>query len=164
MTLITEDGNGLTTAESYITVADADARHTALGNTAWTGTDAVKEAALRRATAFMEQRYRSRWKGTRMSRDQALSWPRYGATVDGWDVSSIIVPADVANACADLALRALSDDLNPDTTRGIVREKVGPLETEYDAYSPQSPRWNAVDQALAPYLNGGGAVRRLVRL
>lgn len=138
MSLVVETGDGLSTAESYVSVADADARQTSLGITAWTGTDAVKEAALRRATAFMEQRFRSQWKGTRLYRDQALSWPRYGATVDGYDLDSTVVPTDVANTCADLAVIALSETLNEAQTRGVVREKVGPLETEFDPFSSQA--------------------------
>ena len=103
MTLIVEDGSGLSTSESYISVSDADARHTALGNTAWTGADAVKESALRRATQYMTQAYRQRWKGTRLLREQALDWPRYGVIVDNFYLDTVIVPDDVANACADLA-------------------------------------------------------------
>lgn len=163
MALVVETGAGLSTAESYISVADADARHTALGNTTWTGTDAVKEAALRRATAYMEQAYRQSWKGTRLYRDQALSWPRYGAVVDGYDLNSNYVPTDIANACADLALRALSADLAPDLDRGIKREKVGPLETEFDTTSPQATRYRTADMALAPYLKGSSAMAMLVR-
>lgn len=162
MTLIVEDGTGLATAESYVSVADAGTRHTNLGNTAWTGTDAVKEAALRRATQFMLQRYRGRWQGTRINSTQALDWPRSWVVVDGYAVDADIVPVDVANACADLALKALSETLNADLERGVVRDKVGPLETEYDAYSPQAKRYPAIDQALAPYLAGGG-MSRLVR-
>ena len=163
MTLIVEDGTGLATAESYVSVADADARHTALGNTAWTGTDAVKESALRRATQYMLQRYRTRWTGTRTFRVQALDWPRYGVEADGYVVDSDIVPDDVASACADLALRALAEDLNPDLERGVIRDKVGPLETEYDRFSPQSKRRTAVDQALAAYLRGNAANAALIR-
>lgn len=163
MALIVEDGTGLSTSESYCSVAAANARHTALGNAAWTGTDAAKEAALRRATAYMEQAYRNRWKGTKLLRAQALSWPRYGAVADGWDIDSTVVPADIANACADLALRALSADLNADLTRAVVREKVGPLETEYSAYGPEAVRYRSIDMALAPYLAGGGVTARLVR-
>jgi hypothetical protein len=163
MTLVVEDGSGISTAESYISVAAAGTRHTNLGNTAWTGTDAAKESALRRATAHMEQAYRTRWKGTRLTRAQALSWPRYGAIADGWDVPSTEVPTDVANACADLALKALADELAPDVTRVAIREKVGPLEREYSPYSPQSPQYRAVDLALAPYLFGGASTSRLVR-
>lgn len=163
MALIVENGTGLSTAESYISVADADARHTALGNTDWTGIDAVKEAALRRATVFMEQNYRQRWKGTRLLRAQALSWPRYGAIVDGWALESTIVPDDVANACADLALKALAGPLTEDQTRAVIREKVGPLETEYSAHSPQGTRYVAVCGSLAPYLSGGAGMACIVR-
>lgn len=159
MALVVETGSGLSTAESFCSVADADARHTAFGNSAWTGTEAEKEAALRRATAFMEQRYRDRWKGTRLFRAQALSWPRYGAIVDDFDVDSTVVPAEVKNACADLAVKALAEDLNPDLTRAVIREKVGPLETEYSEYSPQAKRPVSIDQALASYLRAGGSVR-----
>lgn len=163
MALIVEDGSGLATAESFCSVADADARHTAMGNTAWTGTDAVKESALRRATAYMEQAYRSRWRGTKLLRAQSLSWPRYGATADGYTIDSNVVPADVANACADLALRGLTTSLAEDETRAVIREKVGPLETEYDAFGSQSVRYRAVDMMLAPYLLGGGSSARLLR-
>ena len=159
MTLVVEDGSGLSTSESYISVANADARHTSLGNTAWTGTDAAKEAALRKATEYLEQRYASRWRGTRLLRAQRLSWPRYGAEVHGYTIESTIVPDVVANACADLAVKTLSETLNADQERGIVREKVGPLETEYDPYSSQAKRYPAIDEMLAPYLLGGGAAR-----
>jgi hypothetical protein len=159
MALVVEDGTGLSTAESFVSLADASARHTAHGNSAWTGTDAVKEAALRRATAHMEQAYRQRWKGARLTRDQALSWPRYDAFVEGFALASDAVPEAVANACADLALKALSGDLNADLTRPVIREKVGPLETEYSAHGPEGTRYRAIDMALAPYLTGGGGIR-----
>lgn len=163
MALEVEDGTGKANAESYISVADASARHTAFGNTAWTGTDAVKEAALRRATGYIEQAFRSRWQGCRVVSTQALSWPRSGVCVDDYPVDSDVVPTDVANACADLALRALTADLNADQTRAVIREKVGPLETEYSEHSPQAKQYRAVDMMLAPYLTGGGAMARLVR-
>jgi hypothetical protein len=64
---------------------------------------------------------------------------------------------------ADLALRALTDDLNADLTRGIVRKKIGPMETEFDPYSPQSKRFRAIDMALAPFLKGSSVMANLVR-
>lgn len=164
MALIVEDGTGLSTAESYISVADASTRHAALGNTNWaTLTNTEMEQALRRATVYIEQRYRERWKGTRLLRAQALSWPRYGAEVDGYTLDSNYVPDEIANACADLALKAAAGDLAPDLTRGIVREKVGPLETEYDAFSPQSTRYVSIDGTLAAFLKGSSSMARLVR-
>lgn len=164
MALVHETGAGLANAESYISVADADARQTALGNTNWGDlTTDEKEQALRRATSFMEQAYRTRWVGQRLSIEQALSWPRYDVCVDGFYVESTTVPVDVANACADLALKAAAADLNADLTRSVVRKKIGPLETEYDRNSPQSIRYRAVDMALAPYLKGSSAMATLVR-
>lgn len=164
MALIVEDGSGRTDSESYISVANATARHAAFGNTAWAdlATD-EKEQALRRATAHMEQAYRTRWTGQRINSTQALSWPRAWVVVDGYSVDSDIVPADIANACADLAFKAASGDLNPDIERAVIREKVGPLETEYSAHSPQSTRYRAIDMALAPYLKGSSAMATLVR-
>lgn len=163
MALVVETGAGAANSESYISVANADARQTALGNAAWTGATAVKEAALRNATIYMTGAYRSRWAGYRITASQALDWPRVGVLVDYWSVASDIVPTEVANACADLAVKALTGELASDLERGIVREKVGPLETEYDRYSPQAKRYPAIDRMLAPYLVGSSAMARLVR-
>jgi hypothetical protein len=166
MALVHEDGTGKADAESFVSLADATARHTAFGNAAWAAaaSDTVREQALRKATAYMEQAYRERWSGNRHTVEQALSWPRNSVVVDGYVViDSDVVPPEVSNACADLALKALSDDLSPDLTRGVVRKKIGPLETEYDRYSPQSKRFRAVDMALAPFLKGSSAMAMLVR-
>lgn len=164
MSIVVEDGSGVANAESYISVAGADTRLAALGMTNWADlTTTEKEQALRRATSFIEGAYRDRWKGTRLLRAQSLSWPRYGVVVDGFPVESTVVPVDVANATAELAFRAAAGDLNADQTRGIVREKVGPLETEYDRYAPQATQYRSIDAMLAPYLSGGGGMARLVR-
>lgn len=155
MALVTEDGTGMATAESFISVADAETRLSNLGDTTFAAlTTAEKEQALRKATNFMEQRYRTKWRGTRLYRDQALSWPRYGAEVDGYTLDSNYVPADVANACADLALISLTETLNPNLDREVIREKVGPLETEY-ARGSVGKTWAATSQALSPYLKYG---------
>jgi hypothetical protein len=164
MALVVETGAGLADAEAYCSVAAADARHTAFGNTAWADlSTADKEVALRKATAKLTQDYRTRWKGERRTSAQALDWPRYGVRVECIYLANDTVPADIVNACADLAVKASSEDLTPDLERGIVREKVGPLETEYDRYSPQSKRYAAIDRALAPYMVGSSVMATLVR-
>ena len=158
MSLIVEDGSVVTGAESYISVADASNYHTVRGNTAWAAltTDALREAALRKATDFMRQVYRSRWQGYKVNEDQALDWPRYGVEVEGYAVDSDIVPTEVKNACAELALKASAAELNPDLTQGVAREKVGQIEVEYDKASPQFTRYKAIDAILSPYLKAGG--------
>jgi hypothetical protein len=165
MALVTEDGTGLANAESYISVADATTRHSAFGNAAWAAlaSDTVREQYLRQATAYMVQAYRERWTGYRLTETQALDWPRFDVCVDGYPVATDEVPADVANACADLALKAASDTLAPDLERAVVRKKIGPLETEYSPHSPQAKRYRAIDMALAPYLKGSSAMAMLVR-
>lgn len=164
MALIVEDGTGLSTAESYASVTDANTRQTNLGNDTWaTITTGQREEALRRATVYMGQAYRNRWTGQRVKSTQALDWPRYDVTVDGYPVSVTIVPTDIKNACIDLALKAAAGDLAADITRAVIREKVGPLETEYSAFDPQQTRYRSIDMALAPYLKGSSAMAMLVR-
>lgn len=164
MALEVEDGTGKANAESYVSVADATTRHAALGDDTWAAlTTAQMEEALRRATNYMTQAYRTRWTGLRRHSTQALDWPRYDVCVDGFYIDSDSVPADIANACADLALKAAAGDLNADLERAVIREKVGPLETEYSPHSSQAVRYRSIDMALAPYLTGSSAMARVVR-
>lgn len=135
MALIVEDGTGLATAQSYISAADASTYHTAHGNTAWTGTDAVKEAALVRATAWLDGRYLSRWPGVRYTSTQALEWPRAGAVdCDGNELSAM-VPAALKNALCEAALKELvkAGSLSePDNGNGaIIAETEGGMSRTY---------------------------------
>ena len=168
MAIIVEDGTGLATAESYISVADASTYFTARGNTTWAAlaTDALREAALRKATEYMIGAYRYRWQGGRVYPTvQALDWPRLGVVVDGAFVDNDSVPTIIARACAELALKASSAELQPDLTQGVLREKVGVIEVEYDRNSPQPTRYAAIDAMLAPFLkSGGGASMGLIRV
>ncbi|MDO8033585.1 hypothetical protein O3297_09165 [Janthinobacterium sp. SUN128] len=165
-----ETGAGLADAESYASIAAADARCASLGVTAWAAlAEEGKEIALRKATLFMAT-YRTRWAGRRVYQHQALDWPRYNVVVDGFIVPSSTVPLDVVNACIDLAVRAGSgEDLLPDLDIGsnaIKKDKTGPLETEYFQNTTDArERFVAVDALLAPYFGsaGGGNSIRVVR-
>ena len=167
MSLLTEDGSIVSGAESYCTVEYATAYHAARGNAAWAAlaTDTIREQCLRKGTDFMRQAYRSRWQGVKVDEDQALDWPRYDVVVDGYTVDSDIVPAEVKNACAELALRASEGDLLADQSQGVIREKVGQIEVEYDRSSPQQARYSAIDAMLSPYLlaGGSGTSMRIIR-
>lgn len=157
MTLIVEDGTGLSTAESYISVADADTYFAARANATWAALlTAAKEAALRAATDYMEGRYGQLWKGARTSETQALSWPRYDVCVHGFAVASDAVPVPVARACADLAVRASADDLLADQGAQVTQETVGPISVSYAPGARQVTRYAAVDERLGPYLRAGG--------
>jgi len=134
MALIVEDGSIVAGAESYITVAEALTYHAARGNTAWAAlTESAQEIALRKACDYMIQRYRQAWQGVRVSVNQYLDWPRYDVFMPGvyaTFIDSDIVPLDVRNANAILALKTLDDELMPDTEQQIISEKIDVIEVE----------------------------------
>lgn len=159
MTIIVEDGTGLTTAETYVSVAVADDYHTAMGNTGWTGTDAAKEIALRRAAQYIDTRYT--YRGTRVNLNQALEWPRSSYETDG-RAESWPVP-NLKAACCEAALRALSDTLTADvSTDQVIEETVGPITVRYAAKSGQT-RYPVVDDLLRKYVLAGAGMLRLER-
>lgn len=161
MTLVVEDGTGKTTSESYISVTDADTYHSNLGNATWTGVTAVKEAALRKATQYMQQVYFSRWDGYRNTSTQALDWPREYVEVKGLRYTEYVadtdIPQEVINACASLALRALSEDLTADEERAVISESVDVISTTYSEHASQQKKYPEIDRMLAKYmLTAGG--------
>ena len=174
MALITEDGTGLATAESYTSVAAADQYHSERGNSAWALlTTAAKEQALRLATDYMVQTYRLRWAGYRVTAVQALDWPRYFVPIKdspgGYGTLPAYypyntIPAAVASACADLALRASSGTaLAADLDRPTIEESVGPITVKYAAGARQALVYRAVDNLLNPMLKLGGSASTVSR-
>ena len=164
--LITETGAGLPNAESYVSVADADVYHSKRLNTAWAAlNEATKEGLLIKATEYMVGQYRERWKGQRRTSTQSLDWPRYDVELD--DVcaylGSDIVPVEVQNACAALALQANSGDLAPALKRTVKEKVIGPIKTVYADGAPEVVRYRAVDLMLKPFLCGSGLTGRMVR-
>lgn len=163
MALIVETGAGLANAESYCSVAQADAYFAARGTTTWaTMTVTEKEQALRRGTDYLEAYYGDRLVGYRVGTVQALSWPRYEAQRRGvattcwWE--SDVVPADIVKACAEAAIRAAAGDISPDVGRLKSRTKVGPIEVEYAAGSSPLTKFTAIDRLMQPFVGGGGSM------
>ncbi|WP_346395963.1 DnaT-like ssDNA-binding protein [Pseudomonas syringae] len=156
----------------YGNVADADAYHAARANTAWTGEDMAKQAALIRASAYIDGKFQAqnscgRWEslfsGVKTGgRAQALQWPRTGATdTEGHEIPAEEIPIEVVQATYEAALReiALPGSLSPDyvASTAIKRQKVDVLEIEYQAASntsgvPTRPVITVVDELIAPLL------------
>lgn len=136
MAITVEDGTGLAAADAFVSVAYADAYHSARGNSTWTGTDAVKEAAIVRATFYLSNSYR--WQGYKVNqRAQALAWPRTGVMdADGYSVPDDEVPDEIEQACAEIALRELvtPGTMTPDYTPSerVKSERFGAVAFEYD--------------------------------
>ena len=173
-TLVVEDGAGLSNAESFCSVAEADTYHDKRGNAAWAAKSlGDKEAALRSATDYMEQTFRFEWDGYRYSDVQSLSWPRYEVrqrdTVYGYRYWPAYygyntVPQLVRWACAELALRATQAALTKDTGGPLKkRVKVDVIETEYvESSLQQQVTYRSVEDMLDPFLSGGGRYRAQV--
>lgn len=170
MTLTTDAGAA--NADSYVSLADADTYHTSHNAGQWTGEDTAKEAALRRATMWIDGRYRSRFPGSRSNgRSQSLEWPRKNAYDTAGDlIGGTEIPNEVVQAVCEAALRELASagSLSPDIVEAqtVQSESVGPISTTYAAKSgvdAQRPVLTVVDDLLAPVLSRRGGTKTLVR-
>lgn len=108
MALVVEDGTSVPGAESYATVAEADAYWLRYGNpAAWSGASAPdRETAMRLATQWLENKYRSKWRGVRSEELQGLSWPRvFAQDHDGYVIEEGTIPNQLKQAVYEMALR-----------------------------------------------------------
>lgn len=181
MALVVEDGSGQVDAQSYLSVADF--KSFALTNYAVTDpvADDAIEQALRRASRYLDGRYRYRWLGIRTNgREQGLEWPRRGVVLSSpytlpsspytygyfppvewpalsWTIAEDEVPREVKDATAEAAIRELASpgSLTPDRTpaRQVLQQTVGPITTVYANVAATRPIVTVIDEILAPLLN-----------
>lgn len=169
-TFVVETGAGLSDANSYLSHTNADLYWENHGAPAtWTGTQAVKEAALRIATQYLDNTYLLRWRGTRAKQAQALDWPRVGAVdPDGYEFSSSALPQELKDATAEVAWRYLKGTaLMPDVTAedrqlSAERVKIGPLEVdqEWAGTKGSGIRFALIDAILDALIFSAGIVMR----
>lgn len=112
---------------------------------------------------------------------QALDWPRIGVILK--DTASFFVdqrlsytfpanavPQEVVTANIELAQRAAvlaqsNQTLWPDLDQRTLVEKVGPIQINYDRFSPQYRRYRQIDLLLNPFLDStNGLTTRIVRI
>jgi len=164
MALIVEDGSVVTGAESYVSVDDADTYHYVRLNTSWTALSTVqKEAHLRNATDYMTGQYESKWSGERVSNSQELDWPRALVYTRDAYIESTIVPKEIKNACALLALKSSEAELLPDETQVVIKEKVDVIETTFSEFSTQTKQYKEIDSMLSRYLSRTGGNLQMIR-
>lgn len=158
--LTVEDGSALAAADSYIDLEDADLYHVNRGNTDWTGTDSERCRALRRATQFLDARYRMRWKGTKATSGQALSWPRDSMTdEDGNGIDSDTIPQAIKDTVCEIA-RALPSTQQIATAQQIRRVRAGSVEVEFASAKQERQILDLVDELVKPYLLASNRVIR----
>ncbi len=168
MAIIAEDGTGKSDAQSYLSVADADAYFTARGIAAWTGANSAKEAALIAATEYIDIRWGDLLKGSLEFPDtQALLFPRLNV-YDNEGRALTGIPQRLERATAEYALISLSQSLMPNPTiesRGKIvteeSEETGPIkETKkyHSGYLTKRP-YPKADALMACFIAGSETTR-----
>lgn len=181
--LIVEDGTIVASAESYVSVVDADAILARLYHPAelasWNGfVETTKEIWLRRSFEFLEAVFSGRWMGSRVNSLQRSEWPRYDvrSPEDDWYVDYNVIPEDLKIGQAKLALAMsngadplASDAVTSDMPRTVTSEsfRIGPLSESY-TYEPGMNTTGLTESQypfllplLRKYLNSRGS--RLIR-
>tara|TARA_R110000824_G_scaffold59323_9_gene159395 strand:- start:717 stop:1250 length:534 start_codon:yes stop_codon:yes gene_type:complete len=169
LAIIVEDGTGVPNANSYTSVAAADAYFLIRENpAAWTGaTTDAKEEALRMSTAYLTEQFGNRWRGVIDSDTQGLDWPRSGV-VDGdtgLSYDSNEMPGRLRNATAEVAVRYIAGTaLRPDVEPGdgnitSSTMSVGGISMTEDfvGMATTAPVFPVVKQQLRSLLTDAGA-------
>lgn len=147
MALIIEDGTNVANADSYVTVAELQAYAITYGVTLNAGDE---EMNLLKAMQYMES---LDYNGLRSYSDSSLKMPRSGIYIDGYEVASTSIHKFLKSAQILAAVEYNSgNDLLATIDREIIREKIGPLETEYKPSSMSTEYYTAIQAYLAPFL------------
>jgi hypothetical protein len=158
MAIVVEDGTGVDGAESYVTVAEFKAYAIANGLSGHDASDTDIEAALRRATRYIDNYYRPRWPGSRTyGRDQDLAWPRTDVLDgEGEEIPDDEIPDELKTAVYSVTSREIAapGGMMPDITTdaAVIEETVGPITVKYAEGREPQPTYPAVDAILDPLL------------
>jgi len=152
MALIIEDGTIVASAQSYAAASDL-VTWAALRNLTIPAATADQEALLMLA---MDALTGKNWKGSRVSTDQVLDFPRAGIIYDGQLLPSDEIPSQLFYAQLSLAYTANSVVLQPSAAAGskgpVIKEKVDVLEVAYA--NPSKVYAVAADSRADALLNG----------
>jgi hypothetical protein len=151
MAFTVETGAGLANANAYVTAAEFIAFFADRGDSVATELQANIEAAIIRATDYIDKRFGPVFKGEKEDEDNGLEWPRLNAVYKSGDViPSDVIPNLLKKATYEYAKIALYmallpvptpnfNPLDPATGETTVnqggsvirtREVVGPIEDE----------------------------------
>ena len=147
---------GASNANSYISVADADAYFTnRYSSGSWaSSTTAIKEQVLITATQRLEQ---EEYISTVVDTTQALKWPRTSILKPSGVAyyENTVIPAEVMNATAELGhalitqLTTIDEELDP---RKYASLTVGPISVVHRSAMSGFRMPDIVRRYLAPYL------------
>lgn len=151
MSVVLEDGTGVATANSYATVATADAYFLARNNTTWAAySSAVKEAALLYAAQWLDSRYA--WPGSITDTDQPLMWPREGAyDSEGRLINLDDIPQVLIDCQLEAAAASATSALNEVRDRGgaIENVKVEDIAVTFSKGAPLGRTFPYIDALMS---------------
>ena len=180
MALIVEDGTGVADANSYLdqTTFEDYAESRGYDISAYSDDEQI-EAALIRATDWIDATYRSRWPGVRSNgTDQGLMWPRKAGSIsygefyassylttvtdaEGLPIAVDAIPVALVRATAEAAYRELvsPNSLAPDLKRGgaIRSLRAGSVAIEYASTAPAGTTFSVIDNMLSSIISTGSA-------
>jgi hypothetical protein len=153
MALIIEDGTGKTGSQSYASESELAAYALARGITV-TGTDSE---LLVKSMDYLEQQ---NFKGNKLTKEQALQWPRFDVWIDGYSIDTDEIPTLLKEAQMEYAL-SIDSGVDPSATvdRAVKREKVdGAVEVEYMDGASDTQYIKAAEQKLRKLIKAGSGV------
>lgn len=159
MTLIIETGLIVPNANSYVSDAEYVEYAAARGRTI--GADApAREIELNKAMDYLES-FRDRFKGTKVSRDQPLQWPRVSVFIDGYQTDSNEIPDELKSAQMEMAYQAKTLELAPSGKfQNVQSQKLGTLAVSYfNGGSYRGVQLKSVMQFLNELLNNSNGNR-----
>lgn len=162
MALTPEDGTGLSTADSLVSLTYANTYLATVGlSTNWIASDtdsAKREAALRRA-AIVVSEWSPEWLGQQLTLTQALAWPRVGYDRVGGSLSPAgqAAPTRILQLACEVAyLQKTAEAFTKSESRNIAEVVVGPLEVVYDLARAASKRYPHLNRLAALFTAPGG--------
>lgn len=167
-TFTEETGTGSATATVWLSVVDANGYHDShLFANSWHQADtATKEKSLIWATRLMTEYFI--FEGVKENKDNALEWPRIGATDRaGWSIDSDVIPQELKNATAELARHLIDEDrtlLAEDATSGFKFMQAGSLKLAIDHgdRKPVIPAY--ISRMMSFATKAGGGFRWIARV
>lgn len=134
ITLVVESGTGLSNANTYATLAEANAyvANNIHANAVWDNLDDDdKKNLLIWATRYLDQR--TNWYGLPTTTTQALQWPRTGAyDRNGVAVDSDVLPLPVKQATIEMARYLMSEDRSTERSQDALKSiKVDVIEIDF---------------------------------
>ena len=160
ITLTVEDGTRPTGANTYASLADANAYWADRGNATWaTATDDEKASALIQATDYLNG---LSWTGRKVA-IRTMAWPRNDVEVDGYALGSDEIPEEVVQACCYMAGEIVGGATPlAAQDRALTKLTAGAVSMEWDAASSQAPQYPALKSILRGYIVASN-IFRLVR-